>query len=104
MGDKFDILEDGLVLCEKLGIDFDEVYRRTNTSYKPMTHLVLVGPDGNLKPVWFSDYKSASSVERIEAFLKLGRKDPVAYADETGPVEWEVAKAHAAAVLAAHAE
>jgi 7-cyano-7-deazaguanine synthase len=104
LGDKFDILEDGLVLCEKLGIDFDEVYRRTNTSYKPMTHLVLVGPDGNLKPVWFSDYKSASSVERIEAFLKLGRKDPVAYADETGPVEWEVAKAHAEAVLAAHAE
>jgi len=104
LGDKFDILEDGLVLCEKLGIDFDEVYRCTNTSYKPMTHLVLVGPDGNLKPVWFSDYKSASSVERIEAFLKLGRKDPVAYADETGPVEWEVAKAHAEAVLAAHAE
>ena len=28
-----------------------------------------------------SDYKSASSVERIEAFLKLGRKDPVIYVD-----------------------
>src|SRR6056300_1095589 len=111
LGDKFDILEDGLVLCEKLGIDFDEVYRRTNTSYKPMTHLidmeVSVGPhqkEMQKIPVWFSDYKSASSVERIEAFLKLGRKDPVAYADETGPVEWEVAKAHAEAVLAAHAE
>ena len=93
-GDKFDILEDGLVLCDELGIDFDEVYSRTNTSYKPMQH----------NEVWFSDYKSASSVERIEAFIKLGRKDPVAYADETGPVDWEVALAHAEKVLAEHAE
>jgi len=66
LGDKFDILEDGLVLCEKLGIDFDEVYRRTNTSYKPMTHLVdmevSIGPHQTQMqkvPVWFSDYKSA---------------------------------------------
>jgi 7-cyano-7-deazaguanine synthase len=35
-GDKFTILQDGEVLCEKLGIDFDEVYKRTNTSYKPI--------------------------------------------------------------------
>ena len=92
-GDKFDILEDGQVLCDYLEIEFDEVYSRTNTSYKPMTH----------NGVWFSDYKSASSVERIEAFLKLGRKDPVAYADETGPVSWEVAKTHVENVLASHA-
>jgi len=77
-GDKFDILKDGEVLCEELGIDFDEVYSRTNTSYKPIQH------DG----VWYADYKSASSVERVEAFLKLGRKDPALYADENGPVEW----------------
>jgi 7-cyano-7-deazaguanine synthase len=50
----------------------------------------------------YSDYKSASSVERIEAFIKLGRPDPVAYADETGPVKWEVAKAHVEQVLAEH--
>ena len=87
--DKFGILEDGLACCEKLGIDFDEVYKRTNTSYKPY-------PSGN------SDYKSAASVERIEAFLKLGRKDPVQYEDETGPVSWEVAKAHVEQVLAEH--
>jgi len=111
LGDKFDILEDGLVLCEKLGIEFDEVYARTNTSYKPMTHLVdmevSTGPqqkEMQKVPVWFSDYKSASSVERIEAFIKLGRKDPVAYADETGPVDWAVARDHAAKVLAEHAE
>jgi hypothetical protein len=51
---------------------------------------------------WFSDYKSAASVERIEAFIKLGRPDPVAYADETGPVKWEEVRASVQAVLDAH--
>jgi 7-cyano-7-deazaguanine synthase len=98
-GDKFDILKDGEVLCEELCIKFDEVYSRTNTSYKPMTHMVM-DDEARLVPVWFSDYKSASSVERIEAFIKLGRPDPVAYADKTGPVDWEVAKTHVEKVLA----
>jgi 7-cyano-7-deazaguanine synthase len=35
-GDKFTILQDGEVLCKELGLDFDEVYSRTNTSYKPI--------------------------------------------------------------------
>ena len=78
---KFDILKDGELACQKLVLNFDEVYKRTNTSYKPFS-------SGN------SDYKSAASVERIEAFIKLGRPDPVQYEDETGPVSWEVAKAH----------
>jgi 7-cyano-7-deazaguanine synthase len=90
--DKFGILEDGETCCEKLDLDFDEVYKRTNTSYKPMMH------DG----VWYSDYKSASSVERIEAFIKLGRPDSVLYADETGPVSWETAKTHVEQVLLTH--
>jgi len=85
-GDKFTILQDGEVLCEKLGIDFDEVYKRTNTSYKPIK--IYYRPETNAYK-WYSDYKSASSVERVEAFLKLGRPDPVEYADETGPVTWE---------------
>ena len=85
--DKFGILQDGEVLCAKLKIDFDEVYSRTNTSYKPY-------PSGN------SDYKSASSVERIEAFIALGRKDPVQYEDETGPVDYEIARASVEKVLA----
>ena len=85
--DKLGILKDGEILCEQLNIDFDEVYSRTNTSYKPF-------PSGN------SDYKSASSVERIEAFIALGRKDPVQYEDETGPVDYEVAKASVEKVLA----
>ena len=99
-GDKFTILEDGLVLCQELGIDFDEVYKRTNTSYKPIKYYHR--PETNAWS-WYSDYKSASSVERIEAFIKLGRPDPVAYADETGPVSWEVAREHVEKVLAAHA-
>ena len=80
-GDKFDILVEGQSACHKLNIDFDEVYKRTNTSYKPTAE-------------GLSDYKSASSVERIEAFLKLGRKDPVAYVDG-----WETAKIHVEQLL-----
>jgi len=85
--DKLGILQDGEKLVNGLGIEFDEVYKRTNTSYKPY-------PSGN------SDYKSASSVERIEAFISLDRPDPVQYEDETGPVSYEVAKAHVEKLLA----
>ena len=87
--DKFGILVDAELSCERLGVDFDEVFKRTNTSYKPLE----IGGE------WYSDYKSASSVERIEAFLQLGRPDPVAYADETGPVTWEVASNNVKKVL-----
>jgi 7-cyano-7-deazaguanine synthase len=97
--DKFGILQDGERCCEYLGLDFDEVYSRTNTSYKP----ILINMDGGMgHDEWFSDYKSAASVERIESFIKLGRPDPVAYADETGPVSWEVAKVHVESVLSEH--
>ena len=88
--------------CSQLGIGFDEVYKRTNTSYKPIHIAVVDGNDNTTTDYWYSDYKSAASVERIEAFIKLGRPDPVAYADETGPVSWEVAKAHVEKVLSEH--
>jgi len=52
-GDKFTILQDGEVLCKELGLDFDEVYKRTNTSYKPIQIVSASGDN------WFSDYKSA---------------------------------------------
>jgi len=97
--DKFGILQDGQELCDYLEIEFDEVYKRTNTSYKPIKWYSR--PETNAWR-WYSDYKSASSVERIEAFLKLGLPDPVEYADETGPVSWEVAKSHVEKVLADH--
>jgi len=88
-GNKFTILQDGLICCEKLGLDFDEVYKRTNTSYKPY-------PSGN------SDYKSAASVERVEAFIKLGRPDPVQYEDEDGLASWDKVVAHVTKVLEEH--
>ena len=100
--DKFGILEDGLECCKKLGLDFNEVYKRTNTSYKP---IFIYNKNGNHDNVgkWYSDYKSASSVERVEAFIKLGHPDPCEYADETGPVTWEVAKKHVEKILLEHA-
>ena len=96
LGDKFTILQDGEVLCEELGLEFDEVYSHTNTSYKPIQIISSSGDN------WFSDYKSASSVERVEAFIKLGRPDPVRYADETGPVSWEHVVTEVTKVLETH--
>jgi 7-cyano-7-deazaguanine synthase len=108
-GDKFTILQDGEVLCGELGLDFDEVYSRTNTSYKPIW---IPGPESTSRVEeahrtkwgeWYSDYKSASSVERVEAFIKLGRPDPAGYADETGPVTWEHVVTEVSKVLENHA-
>lgn len=91
--DKFGILQDGECCCEKLGLDFNEVYKRTNTSYKPIQKVIEI-PHGDgsteFKHYWCSDYKSASSVERVEAFIKLGRPDPLIYADEKGIIPWEM--------------
>jgi len=97
--DKFGILEDGAECCERLGLDFNEVYSRTNTSYKPIKHYHK--PETNSYK-WYSDYKSASSVERVEAFMKLGKPDPVEYADETGPVSWETVVEHVTTILNNH--
>jgi len=90
--DKAGILKDGEACCKQLGLNFNEVYKLTNTSYKPIT----------IDHKWYSDYKSASSVERVEAFLKLGRPDPVSYADETGPVSWETVISHVNQILTNH--
>jgi 7-cyano-7-deazaguanine synthase len=104
-GDKFTILQDGEVLCGELGLDFNEVYKRTNTSYKPIyLNLAFVNNEDEIVDCsdWFSDYKSASSVERVEAFIKLGRPDPVLYADEEGPVSWEHVVREVSKVLENH--
>jgi 7-cyano-7-deazaguanine synthase len=102
LGNKVDILKDGKKCCKQLGLDFDEVYKRTNTSYKPIYHELAYENDaGEIIDCsqWFSDYKSASSVERIEAFIKLDCPDPVFYADETGPVSWETVVDHVKKIL-----
>jgi 7-cyano-7-deazaguanine synthase len=103
---KLGILQDGANACVELGLDFDEVYKRTNTSYKPIklihSEKRFEGTENEINAyfeVWYSDYKSASSVERIEAFMKLGRPDSVSYADETGPVSWETVVEHVKQVL-----
>lgn len=96
--DKYGILKDGLASCNALGLEFDEVYKRTNTSYKPIQLT---------ETLWLSDYKSAASVERVEAFIKLGRPDPVQYGEilpEGGirTVKWEEVKAEVEKVLNQH--
>ena len=92
--DKYGILKDGEKCCEYLGVDFNGVYKRTNTSYKPI----------NIQNHWFSDYKSASSVERIEAFIKLGAPDPADYADEKGGVSWYKVSNYVKKLLTEHSE
>ena len=101
--DKFGILEDGNSCCECLGLDFNEVYKRTNTSYKPI-YWTWTDVNGEIRSKWYSDYKSASSVERIEAFMKLGKPDPVEYADaEEGPTTWKMVTNHVKQILENHA-
>ena len=80
---------DGSRCFEKLGLEFNQVYERTNTSYKPL----------NIAGKWYSDYKSASSVERVEAFIKLGKPDPVSYADKSGVVNWATVRKHVEQIL-----
>ncbi len=79
--DKQGILEDGLLSCEQLNLDFDAVYQRTLTSYNP-------------NAAGISDYKCASSVQRITAFMNLGKVDPIAYANENGVVDWDTVVAY----------
>ena len=103
--DKAGILKDGLRCCEFLHLNFDKVYSRTNTSYKPIQHTIYWEDKSGetlSSTEWFSDYKSASSVERVEAFMKLGRKDPVNYADEFGPVGWDYVVEYVKQILDEH--
>jgi 7-cyano-7-deazaguanine synthase len=64
--DKGTILEDALQSCAELDLDFDTIFRNTNTSYEP-------DEQGR------SSGKTGADVERILAFHKIGRQDPVPY-------------------------
>ena len=103
---KFGILQDGEKCCEFLHLNFNKVYSKTNTSYKPIQHVIEYNVNDQvwLEEEWFSDYKSASSIERIEAFIKLNRKDPVNYADEFGPVHWDYVVEYVKQILKEHDE
>jgi 7-cyano-7-deazaguanine synthase len=92
--DKTGVLKDGIECCEKLGLDYKEIYYRTNTSYAPIWVPVkkLSGESGS----WYSDYKSGASIERIISFTKLGLEDPTQYAEDNGTlVPWEFVKKYA---------
>lgn len=66
---KREILQDGSKCCKTLGLDFNEVYKRTNTSYDP-------DPTTGK-----SSGKSGADIERILAFDSLGLVDPVEYVE-----------------------
>ncbi|MCF6767524.1 7-cyano-7-deazaguanine synthase [Thiotrichales bacterium 19S11-10] len=89
--EKYQVLEDLEKSCEILNLDSNQVLERTITSYKPIL----------LNGEYYSDYKSASSISRIEAFIKINRKDPIIYADETGIVKWHSVKSYCQKILRA---
>ena len=64
--DKIASLKDADEASKKLGLDFDTVFRNTCTSYQPDKEGKSHGLTG-------------SNVERIIAFHRFGRKDPVDY-------------------------
>jgi len=72
-GNKSTILKDALASCETLGLDFNEVFVNTLTSYNPDS-------------MGRSSGKSGSDIERILAFHDIGRKDPIEYQDSWGNV------------------
>ena len=64
--DKTTILQDALVSCKILGLDFDTVFKNTNTCYDP-------------DETGRSSGRTGADVERILAFHAIGRIDPVPY-------------------------
>jgi 7-cyano-7-deazaguanine synthase len=83
--DKTGVLEDGINSCKYFNLDYKEIYSKTNTSYNPI----------QTSTGWLSDYKSGSSIERIESFIKLKLEDPLQYAEEDGTlVSWDFVKSY----------
>ena len=64
--DKCAILRDAEVACDKLGLEFEVIFRNTCTSYQPDSTGRSHGMTG-------------SDVERILAFHQLGKRDPIDY-------------------------
>lgn len=79
--DKAGILKECIIHCDFLGIDFDKILKNTSTTYSPTW-------DGK------SEGRTSSDIERIEAFIKIGRVDPAEYT-----LTWEEVKKHALKVL-----
>ena len=83
-GDKESILQDAIVSCDVLKLDFDTIFANTNTSYDP-------------DELGRSSGKTGSDIERILAFHAIGRKDPVEYQDD-----WSTVLSHALAIESEH--
>jgi 7-cyano-7-deazaguanine synthase len=66
--DKMGVLKDGIENCQKLNLDWNEIYSRTNTSYAPTEDGKAHGYTG-------------ADVERVLSFYSLGLTDPVEYVD-----------------------
>ncbi len=66
--DKIGVLTDGITSCKSLGLDWEEIYKRTNTSYAPTADGKAHGYTG-------------ADVERVLSFNSLGLVDPVEYVD-----------------------
>jgi 7-cyano-7-deazaguanine synthase len=102
--DKTGVIGDGVGCCKELGLDYKEIYSRTNTSYAPIKIILpsqkspIPGEEieSGKSIIWLSDYKSGSSIERIISFSKLGLEDPLQYAEEDGTlVSWDFVEKYA---------
>lgn len=82
--DKTGILRDAEQSTKQLDLNFDEVFRRTMTSYQP-------DAEGR------SDGSTGSDVERILAFHAIGRRDPIEYTSS-----WEEVLANALVIERNH--
>lgn len=80
-GNKTTILMDLIRSTEELGMDYNDILSNTNTCYNPSV-------DGK------SCGKCGSCIERVEAFINTGKKDPIIYIDP-----WDVVVDHTKAVL-----
>lgn len=78
---KEDILKGCLGDCKELGLSFDEILKNTSTTYAPNSQ-------GQ------SEGKTSSDIERIEAFINIGRVDPADYTKT-----WDEIVEHAQSIL-----
>ena len=63
---KSDIIKESIPMIQNLGLNFNEIYRNTITSYSPDSNGLSAGNTG-------------SDIERILAFNESGLKDPLEY-------------------------
>ena len=71
--DKSEIIQDALLSSKQLKLNFNTIFKNTLTSYAP-----------NSKGI--SNGKTASDIERILAFDKIGLKDPISYKESWNKV------------------